>query len=294
MAATLQIAGDSSAIEPPYGAMSKVMCDHLYVPVPNAKIYTSPCIVARVTTPFDVFVGITSCRRTMKIDAGGRIVEGSALVAGARERHLDARGVKLVCLQLDPFHPSYPLLRRHHSALQLDREVFAPLDAHLEAAYQGTLSLADSQYLHAEVVAQLNKQLPQVPRLDSRVINVMHLLYENPRLPVEVLASRNDLSYDRMSHLFMDELGISIRSFQVWVKLHRSLLGVRYGQSLIELARVAGFSDAAHLSRVYKQVYGAPPSYFYFSGNVKLIASIAGLIPGAPEPMNPADLRASA
>jgi AraC-like DNA-binding protein len=51
---------------------------------------------------------------------------------------------------------------------------------------------------------------------------------------------------------------------------------------LVELAEIAGFSDAAHLSRVYKQVYGAPPSYFYFSGNVKLIASYAGEIPGKP------------
>lgn len=293
MVATLHFGGDSPAFEPPYGAMSKVMYDHVYVPAPNARIYTSPCIVARVTTPFDVLVGITACRRSMKIDAGGRVVEGNALVAGARERHFEARGLKLVCFQLDPFHPAYPLLRRHPCALQLDREVFAPLDAHLEAAYQGTLSLDDSKHLFNEVVAQLKRQLPPVPRVDPRVVNVMHMLYENPRLPVEVLASRNELSYDRMSHLFMDELGISIRSFQVWVKLHRSLLGVRYGQSLIELARVAGFSDAAHLSRVYKQVYGAPPSYFYFSGNVRLIASIAGDIPGAPESLD-ADLRESA
>ena len=99
---------------------------------------------------------------------------------------------------------------------------------------------------------------------------------------MEELASCNNLSYDRMSHLFADDLGISIRSFQVWVKLQRALLGIRHGQSLIELAELAGFSDAAHLSRVYKQVYGAPPSYFYFSGNVKLVASFAGGIPGAP------------
>ena len=124
--------------------------------------------------------------------------------------------------------------------------------------------------------------LPTLPPLDSRVVEAMRLLMENPRLPLEELAAHSELSYDRMSHLFIDELGISIRSFQVWVKLRRALSGVRYGQSLIELAQIAGFSDAAHLSRVYKQVYGAPPSYFYYSGNVKLVASFAGDIPGTP------------
>jgi AraC family transcriptional regulator, arabinose operon regulatory protein len=276
-------AGSSEAGLSPYGAMSDVMCDHVYVPGKSIQIYTSPCIVARVSTPFDVLVGITACRQPIAVEAGGATVTGNALVAGARERRLEAKNVKLVIVQLDPFHPAYSLLRGHHTALRLDREAFAPFDKHLDAAYQGTLSLADSQGLSAEVVQQLQRQLPGVSELDSRVLKAMEWLYENPRISVDELASKNGLSYDRMSHLFIDELGISIRSLQVWVKLHRALVGIRHGQSLVELAEIAGFSDAAHLSRVYKQVYGAPPSYFYYSGNVKLVASFAGEIPG-PRP----------
>jgi AraC family transcriptional regulator, arabinose operon regulatory protein len=279
MAAAGSIDGEGIS---PYGAMSDVMCDHVYIPSKNTQIYTSPCIVAKVSTPFDVFVGITACKQSFTVEAGRSTVTGSSLVAGARERSLTAKGVKLVIVQLDPFHPSYSLLRGHHSALRLDREVFAKFDGHIEAAYQGTLSLAGSQELCGEVVQQLHRQLPAVPALDLRVIKAMDLLFENPRASVEELATMNDLSYDRMSHLFIDELGISIRSLQVWVKLHRALIGIRHGQSLVELAEIAGFSDAAHLSRVYKQVYGAPPSYFYYSGNVKLVASYAGEIPGTP------------
>lgn len=289
MAAELSVVEDTL---PTYGAMRSTMSDHVYVPHMNASIYSSPCIVASVTTPFDVFMGITACRQSFSINSGGQTVEGNALVHGPRERFLHARGVKLICVQLDPFHPSYRLMRRQPVALSLDRDALTPFDDHLNAAYEGTLSLSDSQDLYNAALAELTRRMPALPELDRRVKNVMHLLYDNPRLAVEELASKNQLSYDRMSHLFMDELGISIRSFQVWVKLNRALNGVHYGVSLIELARKAGFSDAAHLSRVYKQVYGAPPSYFYFSGNVKLMASINGAVPGTELPT--VNLRASA
>ncbi len=272
----------SEEASPPYGAMRSVMCDHIYVPSPNVQIYTSPCITAHVSTPFDVLVGVTACRQAFSMTIGDSVVHGNAMAAGPRERRVDAKSVRLVIVQFDPFHPAYRLFRRQRSVLQLDREQLAAFDCHLNSAYEGTLSLQGSQELSNEVVALLTRQLSSVPPLDARVKKVMVLLYEDPRLSVEELAARNDLSYDRMSHLFVDDLGMSIRSFQVWVKLHRALVGIRHGQSLIELAQIAGFSDAAHLSRVYKQVYGAPPSYFYFSGSVKLIASFAGAVPGAP------------
>jgi AraC family transcriptional regulator of arabinose operon len=261
---------------PSYGAMRSTMPDHIYVTDPNAQIYTSPCIVAGVATPFDVLIAITACRQPVTLKVGDSLVRGSAVAAPARERFLDARGVRLSILQFGPFHPIYPLFRQLHGPLQLDRDRLSAFDRHLEAAYEGRLSLADSQELSNAVLAEIVNFLPKVAPLDRRVQEVMRLLFDDPRVPLEQLAAHNGLSYDRMSHLFIDELGISIRSFQVWVKLHRALTGIREGQSLIELAQIAGFSDAAHLSRVYKQVYGAPPSYFYYSGNVKLVASFAG------------------
>jgi AraC-like DNA-binding protein len=280
MVTNSQLTGEQAS--PAYGAMRSVMGDHVYVPCEHAQIFTTPCINALVTTPFDVLVGITACRRPFLLSNRNSSVESAASAAGARERRIVGKGVKLVIVQLHPLHPVYRLFRRQHSVVQLDREQLSSCDAHLDAAYRGTLSLAGSQELCNEVVALLSRQLPAVPPLDERVKKTMQLLFADPRLHVEELAASNGLSYDRMSHLFMDDLGISIRSFQVWVKLRRALTGIRYGQSLIELAQLAGFSDAAHLSRVYKQVYGAPPSYFYYSENVKLVASFLGEIPGTP------------
>jgi AraC-like DNA-binding protein len=226
-------------------------------------------------------IALTACRQSITIQMGDHVAQGSALIAGARARHMRAEGVQLVIIQLNPFHHRYRSFRHLHTAVSLNRDRFSRFDAELDAAYKGELSLNEAQLLYRGVVMEVANDLPIMKPLDARVQETMRLLHDNPRVTLNELASHCDLSYDRMSHLFIDELGISIRSFQLWVKLHRALTGVRYGQSLVELARVAGFSDAAHLSRVYKQVYGAPPSYFYYSGNLKLIASFAGEVPGA-------------
>jgi len=283
MSATFVMKGVDGEIAP-YGAMRTVMSDHIYLPEEHASIYTSPCISALVSTPFDVLIAITACRQPLTLQVGSNIEHGSALAVAARARRMHAQGVRMVILQLGPFNPAYRLFRRLQTVLKIDREKFAHLDEHLEAAYCGRLSFDESQTLCRGVLDQITQLLPAVQPLDARVQETMRLLFDNPRLPLEQLAAHCGLSYDRMSHLFIDELGISIRSFQVWVKLRRALKGVRHGRSLVELAQIAGFSDAAHLSRVYKQVFGAPPSYFYYSGNVKLIASYAGEIPGTPRP----------
>ena len=262
---------------PAYGAMRSVMSDHIYVVDPYSQIYTSPCISANVATPFDVLIAITACRQLITLQLGDNVAHGGALAAPARQRGLHAQGVHLAIVQINPFHPSYRLFRRLQAPLVLDREKFARFDVQLEDAYQGQLGLSGAQELCHGIIEQVVRELPNLPSLDARVCEVMRLLFDDPRLPLEELAAHGGISYDRMSHLFIDQLGISIRSFQVWVKLHRALTGVKYGQSLVQLAQIAGFSDAAHLSRVYKQVYGAPPSYFYYSGNLKLIASFAGL-----------------
>src|SRR5215831_17240642 len=268
---------------PAYGAMRSVMCDYVYVVDPYSQIYTSPCISAQVATPFDVLIAITACRRPVTLQLGDNVAHGSALAAPARQRSLHAQGVHLAIVQINPFHPAYRLFRRLQAPLKIEREKFTRFDVQLDDAYRGQLALNGAQEVTRGVIEQVSRELPSLPPLDARVREVMRLLFDDPRLALEDLAAHSGISYDRMSHLFIDQLGISIRSFQVWVKLHRALTGIRIGQSLVELAQIAGFSDAAHLSRVYKQVYGAPPSYFYYSGNVKLAASFAGPVPSIDE-----------
>jgi len=67
------------------------------------------------------------------------------------------------------------------------------------------------------------------------------------------------LSSSRFLHLFKDELGLPWRRYLLWRRL---LAAVRYasqGDSLTHCAHAAGFSDSAHLSRVFKANFGINP-----------------------------------
>lgn len=104
---------------------------------------------------------------------------------------------------------------------------------------------------------------PQTTRtIDPRVSSVLHRLKERPadRSAVRDLASSVNLSEDRLHHLFTTEVGIPIHRFRLWMRLkHASDIHLS-GNTLTAAAHDAGFADAAHLTRTFVRMFGAPPS----------------------------------
>lgn len=50
------------------------------------------------------------------------------------------------------------------------------------------------------------------------------------------------------------------RRYVLWLRLRRAVREVAAGANLTEAAVSAGFSDSAHLSRVFRATFGLPPS----------------------------------
>lgn len=50
------------------------------------------------------------------------------------------------------------------------------------------------------------------------------------------------------------------RGYVRWLRLRRVAGGLRQGESLTASAHAAGFSDSAHLSRVFRSTFGVRPS----------------------------------
>jgi len=67
-------------------------------------------------------------------------------------------------------------------------------------------------------------------------------------------------SPSRLSHLFRAEIGLPFRSFVLWARLRRAAELAAGGASTTECAIAAGFSDAAHFSRTFREHFGLPPS----------------------------------
>jgi len=79
------------------------------------------------------------------------------------------------------------------------------------------------------------------------------------------------LSDSRLSHLFKQEVGISIKKYYVWSKLKRAFQEViQEEKNMYEAALENGFYDQAHLSNAFKQLLGVPPSEVYNSRMIQV------------------------
>ena len=80
-------------------------------------------------------------------------------------------------------------------------------------------------------------------------------------MPLPELAATACLSPDRLTHLFREQTGLSIKRYLVWAKIRRSVQQMNQGRPLTDIAHDCGFSDSAHMSHTYQQHFGLPPSF---------------------------------
>ncbi len=127
-----------------------------------------------------------------------------------------------------------------------------PVDA------KGLAAWADALIGHLCGVAP--HPVPRHPAV-SRALRIL----EGPSagtLSLAELAERAGLSSGRLRHLFVSELGLGYRAYVRWRRLLVAATELERGANLAHAAAVAGFADGAHLSRVFRGLFGLPPSAF--------------------------------
>jgi AraC-like DNA-binding protein len=97
---------------------------------------------------------------------------------------------------------------------------------------------------------------------DERILRAMaHIkAHLGDSLTLETVAAEAFLSPSRFRHLFVEQTGVSFRSYLLWRRFIRVWEILSAGGSLSTAAHEAGFADAAHLSRTSRQMFGFPPS----------------------------------
>ncbi|MBC7794867.1 MAG: helix-turn-helix transcriptional regulator [Clostridia bacterium] len=102
----------------------------------------------------------------------------------------------------------------------------------------------------------------QIFVVDSAVQQARSILDSDPlsKLPVSSVARLVDLSGSELSRRFKARFRISPVMYRKQLRLALATRGLLQGDSVSTAAYSAGFSDAAHLSRTFKQQYGMNPS----------------------------------
>lgn len=200
----------------------------------------------------------------------------AVLVApGTQARLLTAPGATAVVYAFDADTPAFALLAatwQQRAVIPLpDQDLEGVLHSHL-AEPPEALEACDARKLADALVRSAAKAggwpaLKHEPRISTALKTLRAAAPET--LPASALAARAGLSTDRFRHLFREQVGISPRRHQLWLKVRRALWEAASASQVTEVAPAAGFSDAAHLSRTIHKVFGLWPERFLRRGGVR-------------------------
>ena len=128
------------------------------------------------------------------------------------------------------------------------------LRRHVTESYEQT----GAQAIVGRMLSALAPIVSTESSIDPRIRGVLALLDDEHadtwQLPA--LAAHVGLSPGRLRHLFVEQLGIPMRSYRSWARVRHATTLLGRGGSLTEVAHAANFTDAAHLSRAFRDMFG--------------------------------------
>lgn len=214
--------------------------------------HSATIVCALTPTPLTVCVG----RQRWT----GRLLAVRPFVA----RSIDSEGQPQALLDLEPTHLRFNSFCTDGPAVRvLDDTRFAGLLHCARAFAAGELT---GRRLQASVQFQLQAvadSLAPLRPLDARVLSMMAALRLDPSRSLNALAEAVALSPAHASHTFADSLGITVRQYALAVKIQRAAMFFGSGRALTDIAQLSGFTDSAHLARVWTRCYGASPSHYF-------------------------------
>lgn len=135
----------------------------------------------------------------------------------------------------------------------------------ISQVHHGHLNNEEAQSVVQEVVYGIGYDYPDEEKIDARIRKVLNIIKAEPAASysMEELAEVVALSPTRFIHLFKEQTGVPIRRFRQWVRMKTVIKYVAGGKSLTEAALNAGFTDSAHFSRAFRNMFGITPSSIF-------------------------------
>jgi len=124
------------------------------------------------------------------------------------------------------------------------------------------------EWVNEQIAGALNVPLEEnkpSEKLDRRIQKVLQLLRDEPLRfeSMETLAAEVNLSATRLSHLFREKTGLTLARYRSFSRMRVLAKAIKEGHTLTIGALDAGFTDSSHFSRVFKDMYGIPPSMVF-------------------------------
>src|SRR5436309_666434 len=117
----------------------------------------------------------------------------------------------------------------------------------------------DFPHIKSEAINEEDK----VNLADSRIKCVLRALHERPWQRTTALARTVRLSPDRLRHLFLKEVGVSISAYSLEVRLQRARRLLRNtNQTIKEIRYGVGIPDGSNFTRYFRKRFLITPSAY--------------------------------
>jgi AraC-like DNA-binding protein len=257
---------------------------------PRGRLFVSPAGVAYLgrglsNEPHKHFtasitLALEGCLRVRRDeDDEWRDVYGIAALPNVSQQLMDTNAV-LVNLQVDPETEAYARLA---SRLWSEQELVYFQDQELgglRAALQAAaLSSSPGIALWAATLDALGGPATGPRTFDPRIAKVLSILKAAmPDAPsAQELGEQVELSEGRLIHLFSEQVGVPLRRYVLWLRIRHIVFCLAVGKNLTDAAHEAGFADSAHLTRVFRSMFGLAPSQILRSDGVTIALELPSL-----------------
>jgi len=209
-----------------------------------------------------------------RVGAGGLITIGAWQVHAARP--IDSRGWKMRSMHLpvdllpaldDLGGEMHAPPRGPQAADQRQAELFLDLHRSSEDARREDLQVANLRAFAVSVqTIREPRTSPSIarPGLDARLVRAREMIertvFEN--MPVEGIAEEVGLSTFTLIRRFKREYGTSPHAWRMQARANAAAKCLRDKVPLCEAAASCGFCDQAHMSRIFKKVFGVTPGQY--------------------------------
>ena len=168
----------------------------------------------------------------------------TAIVAANVPRSVEAFGKRLAVMPVDP--------------LQVPSEIDEPKTLDALASLAASEVFDDAAWDALRKAARLPQSTQPTTAVNKAVSEIQKQIADN--VSGEEIAQRVGYSLSHLQTLFRSELGVSMRSYRLWLRLRTVAEKIGSAATLTEAAISAGFYDSAHFANTFVDTFGVTPT----------------------------------